>query len=137
MQPRKHFWTYPCQVGYTESMQHGTISSYTDRKCRCDACKECARRYYRERRWRLGISKPRPEVQHGSRTMWERGCRCQICMDAHRDRCTKRNRKRGAPRRVAKHGSLSMYNHYHCRCDECVQEHRGYQKLRRLMGLGH
>jgi hypothetical protein len=53
---------------------HGTVTMYVSHKCRCEKCKDAIRRY-------RGHEEFKP-AQHGSRTMYRNGCRCDSCTNA-------------------------------------------------------
>ena len=66
-----------------------------------------------------------PECLHGTRSKYQRGCRCDLCRAAHRDAARAYARKRGVEPRserlariAAKHGSVKRYQKG-CRCGEC------------------
>ena len=76
---------------------HGTPSSYSNHKCRCDECREawnvaCARK----KRERVGMIMP-TDMEHGRESGYQRGCRCEKCKRAHADYRIERdyNRKSG------------------------------------------
>lgn len=62
--------------------QHGTLSMYTNRGCRCDDCREAARVHQEKLRRSKGI-KAREYATHGSVSYYrKRGCRCDLCREA-------------------------------------------------------
>lgn len=64
---------------------HGTRSAYNHDGCRCDACKEAARRYQREahERRRLRLLDDPTLAPHGIRSTYDNwGCRCAPCTEA-------------------------------------------------------
>jgi hypothetical protein len=60
---------------------HGTISGYTNRRCRCTPCRQAWRAYHAA--WRAAHRGKAPDGYHGrlsTYTQW--GCRCDPCRDA-------------------------------------------------------
>ena len=54
---------------------------------------------------------------------------CYPCREEHRLYEKKRNRNRGIPKRnKAKHGTISMYSYYGCRCPKCTEANTVYSK---------
>lgn len=77
-------------------MNHGTQSSYTNRKCRCVPCRAANARAQRDRREvRAKLIRANPEAYtHGTESTYNNwGCRCQSCIDAHA--AVKRAARRG------------------------------------------
>jgi len=66
-------------------MKHGTLSAYTNHRCRCRPCRDANRDHYRKKRAQNGtaaIHGPRLP-RHGERTEYiKHGCRCQPCRNA-------------------------------------------------------
>jgi hypothetical protein len=48
-------------------MRHGTMSGYTNRRCRCSDCRAAMRAYYKERKQRLN------------------SCQCEACQKVRRE----------------------------------------------------
>lgn len=71
------------------------------------------------------------EREHGSRSRYCAGCRCEDCTRANREYNRENHRKlareRGIKPRVAKHGTYSKYR-LGCRCDKCMEAHRLYRR---------
>lgn len=70
-------------------------------------------------------AKRRRHAVHGTRSMYNKGCRCIACTEAHRVYCMALRRKLNArllddPTVVA-HGSSSTYGNWGCRCDDCTE----------------
>lgn len=65
---------------------HGTLTAYTNHRCRCAQCRASFASYYRTRR-RARVSLPVPaDVRHGSRSTYSNyNCRCEPCRVAHRE----------------------------------------------------
>lgn len=74
--------------------------------------------------------RPRSAVHGGSGTLYNQGCRCEPCREAHRERMRDGNARRAAERirgengdwyapRAAEHGTTSTYSNWGCRCDPC------------------
>lgn len=59
--------------------------------------------------------------------LYNYGCRCDPCRDAHRDRCYRRKAERArlleADPTVVNHGSASTYRNWQCRCPACTAAH--------------
>lgn len=107
-------------------MKHGSYSTYTNKGCRCDACKEAAREYARDLKRRKEqdgqVRSLRPVAVHGTYSMYTHaGCRCDLCSQARRDYL-----KDYSP--DLPHGTRSMYTLGGCRCDLCSQASRDYLK---------
>lgn len=65
----------------TKPIPHGTLSGYTNHKCRCDDCRHAMATYNRELRRSKGIQPPK-RAQHGSPSKYRAGCRCEECVAA-------------------------------------------------------
>jgi hypothetical protein len=62
---------------------HGTISRYTNQRCRCDDCRAAFAAYQRHRRARLRANPVPPHVSHGSvSTAMNYRCGCRPCRNA-------------------------------------------------------
>lgn len=81
----------------------------------------CVRHHQDKTYEELGFK--RAKGVHGTVSSY-RYCRCELCVQAHSDRC-KEYRDRKFPDRKpivpAVHGSPSMYSYHKCRCDICKQ----------------
>lgn len=69
-------------------MEHGTISYYTRKKCRCSECKEAMSLYQREnyRKKKGGTVRAKAPAQHGTMSYYTgRSCRCDLCKQACTD----------------------------------------------------
>lgn len=69
--------------GVEKGWRHGTWYGWSNKRCTCDAC-AAAKRAYHDRRnatRRVGESRGpyRKEREHGTRTMYRVGCRCDLC----------------------------------------------------------
>lgn len=60
---------------------HGTVSRYTNRKCRCDPCKAAMLAYNRKWRYDHG-QRPIPLAPHGTTARYAKKCRCDECRKA-------------------------------------------------------
>jgi len=60
----------PCHKA-KHATSHGTVTMYINHKCRCKICKDAVRLY-------RGHEEFSP-AKHGSRAMYAKGCRCDIC----------------------------------------------------------
>jgi hypothetical protein len=76
--------------------RHGTANGYSNLMCRCDLCTEANRVTHKEYVDRVGYrpinkktgkrsltmeeyEKVRPRAQHGTESMYTKGCRCEKC----------------------------------------------------------
>lgn len=79
----------------------------------------------------------RPKAQHGTRSGYQSGCRCDECRTALRDYARDRRRENGGTqgKRVdipeERHGKNSTYMNYGCRCDPCKAVNSAAQKAER------
>lgn len=113
---------------------HGTYSTYTNKKCRCEECKVAARDYQRARTAQKNgdpeyIPKkrgPKVKEEHGMSGYSNRGCRCEICKQAIRD--YRDSRKGSLPDDDPRHGTQNGYINFGCRCDKCRQAVVDYQR---------
>lgn len=76
---------------------------------------------------------PREGVEHGTKTMYGRGCRCTACKTTYNAwmqeyRLAKGITKKPRPKRT--HGNISMYNRG-CRCAVCKSVASAYHRKRR------
>lgn len=79
-------------------------------------------------------------VRHGTAGGYQKGCRCDLCREAHRVaqvEVRRRRRERPIPDTVA-HGKYSTLRNYGCTCEPCrtanAAQHRKWradQKLKR------
>lgn len=69
-----------------------------------------------------------PVADHGTRSAYVRGCRCEECAAANRAYSSTRRASAEAP---AQHGVLSSYTNGRCRCADCRAAMRDYQAHRR------
>jgi hypothetical protein len=63
--------------------KHGTYTEYARYDCRCELCKEAARRHTREYKQRPLKEK---NLTHGLVSTYNNGCRCELCQKANRDK---------------------------------------------------
>ena len=114
---------------------HGIVSTYTNRRCRCDECREAWRVYVKDLNKRKREANPRPPKpaphgrgrrikaeMHGTLTGYAYGCRCDRCKDARRT-WVKTDRAKN-------HGTEYVY-HLGCRCKRCTQAHTTARDARR------
>lgn len=108
-------------------MEHGTLSAYSNNKCRCAKCKAAQREYGIKRRAKVasGVTK----VKHGTANAYKSGCRCAPCKSAHRKR-VKEYRAERLERGDFAHGTSSGYTILKCRCEQCM-EYGQTQRLKR------
>jgi hypothetical protein len=70
-------------------------------------------------------------ARHGTRTCYDKGCRCEDCREAknayNREWYRKKSKELGRKPRVARHGTYSKWR-LGCRCDSCVKAHRLYRR---------
>ena len=84
--------------------------------------------YLRTELWRIGIpvkTPPKPEPEHGTIQRYKRGCHCDECRRANRDRA--RSLRGGEP---PSHGE-SGYRNYGCHCQTCKEGARVADRNRR------
>ncbi len=66
--------------------KHGSASTYTNQKCRCDLCRSAWNDYIAKRKreaekWDGVID---PKLKHGTESVYQNsGCRCPVCVRAH------------------------------------------------------
>lgn len=115
---------------------HGTLSRYTNKKCRCDACRAASQAYQQMRKDRIAAGLParveREEdwrVVHGSKGRVKSGCECGIC-SAEREKIAAEKEAKRAERMEAAHGTRNGYLHYKCRCELCVAANRDHARQR-------
>jgi hypothetical protein len=111
------------------------------------AARAAARAQEREARRKQVEERRQSFLQHGTRSRYRRGCRCNGCVEASRAYERAQNLKRRLarperqkpikdrppprPRPVAAHGTRSMYVNSKCRCMECFEANRDYMNRRR------
>ena len=67
-------------------INHGTITGYFNRKCRCDLCRIAATTYSRNKRQENLEKLDYSTIVHGTKHSYAQlGCRCQDCLKAMRD----------------------------------------------------
>jgi hypothetical protein len=70
--------------------------------------------------------------KHGTGTAYNYGCRCEICMEHHRQRCSYFRNLRWSHRTIVDgrlvstnpglmHGTGNAYGNYGCRCEPCTR----------------
>lgn len=88
------------------ALRHGTISTYTNRRCRCDDCREAARVYQRLRTGRDPNQRRKSQWLHGTQYAYNRKrCRCEVCAAAARLVWEERRRAAGMLPREERYGS--------------------------------
>ncbi|PWI08359.1 hypothetical protein DIZ27_23255 [Streptomyces sp. NWU339] len=78
----------------------------------------------------------RPPVDHGHGhySTYRKGCRCDDCREAHRQRCSEwRESKKQDPTAAdwAGHGKTSTYKNHGCRCAPCRRANTEYWRVYR------
>ena len=73
---------------------HGTEGGYTNRGCRCVACRSAMNVGRNRRRIEYG---PGPNAVHGKNSTYSNGCRCDECRRAHTEYWRERRLRRSAP----------------------------------------
>lgn len=75
----------------------------------------------------------RDDVEHGTTTRYNRGCRCEDCREAKRRARAKSlgNNGTGGTGRAPKHGTLHTYRELGCRCAACRTSNSRYEVARR------
>lgn len=69
-------------------------------------------------------------VEHGTVKKYRALCRCDACRIAWASYCREEREKRSkvAPKNTRlKHGSISTYNNWGCRCDKCKAAAKTYR----------
>ncbi len=70
--------------------------------------------------------------RHGTRSMYNDGCGCRICMNAHAEYARAlRQRLAARPVPAEIHGKPSTYRNWSCRCDACRAAWSGYLAQRK------
>lgn len=134
--------------------EHG-YSRYSNDGCRCDICRTANAAWMREY-----IRRPIDPDRHGTDINYRRGCRCDACRSKHNGlvRITAtRRRHRDRPDVVAaalakparpprpyrparssqpEHGTLTMYTHRRCRCEQCRAAMTAYAREYRARKRG-
>lgn len=107
-----------------DELKHGSYSTYVNKKCRCDECREAAREYQRTKRgtqpdgdgvYRRG--RKEKALEHGTYTGYQKGCRCEQCRAALSE--YSRSRRVGLEPGDPRHGTSNGYTNLGCRCDLC------------------
>jgi hypothetical protein len=71
---------------------------------------------------------------HGTPSAYNKGCSCDDCRAAHRERVNRslaRMRARGLAPDDPRHGHHNTYKNWACRCDPCRAAHSAEMKRRR------
>lgn len=123
---------------------HGTLGAYTNKKCRCEECRDAARAYQKKRAERRKLGLPGAEdrtedwrIVHGSRSRVEAGCECDVCLPARETyaeldaEAGRQKLARKEARREAAHGTRNGYNHYGCRCEACTNATKQHARDRK------
>jgi hypothetical protein len=73
-------------------------------------------------------------AEHGTRSMYTKGCRCQECRAAaaraSRERREKQKAITEANPELVPHGTYNGYVNWKCRCELCTTANREYQRTR-------
>ncbi|MGQ0847228.1 MAG: hypothetical protein ACT4QF_24175 [Sporichthyaceae bacterium] len=81
-----------------DDWEHGVVGTYTNRKCRCEACRAANSAYQAQRKaQRREQLAANPDLApHGIATTYSNwGCRCARCTAAWRTACADRAQRRG------------------------------------------
>lgn len=90
-------------------------------------CVDCGGRTYERKTVRCEpCHKAFIEPAHGTMAKYRRGCRCEVCRAENTRVCKERRHQGVAPN----HGTVSGYQNYGCRCEDCREAFRDYQWLR-------
>jgi len=91
-------------------------------------------------RWRIHgdllHKRQTPPILHGKQSGYNRGCRCEECMQANRENhyaWVAKVHSRPIPEHV--HGSVNGYGNYGCRCRPCTDAHVAKCKVYRPIWL--
>ena len=109
-------------------MTHGYSGYRTG--CRCEVCRDGRRTYMAD--WRAGVRR-RKERQHGTLRMYQTGCRCEPCKETKRAQARSwraRVRQVGLEPGDRRHGSLTGYRDYGCKCTHCSRVQRIHNAFR-------
>lgn len=113
---------------------HGRLGTYINRGCRCPQCTRANSEYCKQRRV---TSPPKTNRRtHGRMSTYLAGCRCTPCNNAHNvaqaQRVQRRKIRLQADPTLARHGSVSTYTNWGCRCTLCTAARTKYHReLRR------
>jgi hypothetical protein len=59
------------------------------------------------------------------------GCRCEVCKRVNAERCSRRRKERDPSKLPPeRHGKISTYSNWNCRCGECTEAWNTYQNKR-------
>lgn len=113
---------------------HGSYSTYTNKKCRCDECSAAMRDYQRSRLAKARGEEefvprkrgPKIKNQHGYSGYMNRSCRCDICKEAASEYL--KARKTGLPEGDPRHGTPNGYFNLGCKCELCRKAVADYQR---------
>lgn len=112
-------------------MKHGTTSSYSYHKCRCDVCREYIVSYQSQRAEERGLSIP--DSVHGTYNGYKNyKCRCEKCYKAAQDARAsyskvKTSREYDEKYPGESHGEELAYKRG-CRCKSCKLAHELYSR---------
>lgn len=85
-----------------------------------------------------------PLIQHGTPARFRSGCRCKLCVNRQKA-CRSKRRLIQLQRHLdmlakdfncVKHGSLSTYTNWGCRCVDCSEAMAAYSRRARLLAKG-
>jgi hypothetical protein len=88
---------WPTVVDVADEFEHGVVGSYTNHRCRCEACRRANSEYQAQRKaGRQAQLMADPSLaQHGVATTYSNwGCRCDTCTQAWRVACADRTARR-------------------------------------------
>lgn len=79
---------------------------------------------------RYGLEPIRHVAQHGSKSLYQQGCRCEPCTQANRD-SGRALRGKEPPH----HGTVSGYQNYGCKCELCREAGREFRRQLKIKRL--
>jgi hypothetical protein len=121
-----------CVEAYSESL----VRSREAKRRRRQPCRQCESLVSYDRPGGLcrACYEETIAAQHGTRSKYNGGCRCDDCREANRvSHAEWELRVRGNP---PEHGTENAYRNYGCRCQECrvvgsIANHYNYERRRR------
>lgn len=114
-----------------DTWKHGKTSTYTNKGCRCEECREAVRKYQQSRAKNPGGKRGRKpsEIVHGTQTgYYTKKCRCEECTEAAKAYQMALRNERSLPEGDPRHGTSNGYTNFRCRCDLCRKAVADYNR---------